>query len=79
MRGDFGWDYPPGVTGNEPQITGELGPCDECGEELNENDDLAELTKPCGTNPDGGQMSLHRLVHAEPCATELLKKGWRIA
>jgi len=20
---DFGWDYPPGVTGNEPQITGE--------------------------------------------------------
>ena len=23
MRGaDFGWDYPPGVTGNEPQIAG---------------------------------------------------------
>jgi hypothetical protein len=21
-RGDFGWDYPPGVTGNEPQIAG---------------------------------------------------------
>lgn len=20
---DFGWDFPPGVTGNEPQITGE--------------------------------------------------------
>lgn len=20
---DFGWEYPPGVTGNEPQITGE--------------------------------------------------------
>lgn len=30
MRGsDFGWDYPPGVTGNEPQITGEW-PCEEC-------------------------------------------------
>lgn len=26
----FGWDYPPGVTGNEPQITGEW-PCD-CGD-----------------------------------------------
>lgn len=26
----FGWDYPPGVTGNEPQISGEW-PCDECG------------------------------------------------
>ena len=25
----FGWHYPPGVTGNEPQITGEY-PCDEC-------------------------------------------------
>jgi hypothetical protein len=28
--GVFGWDYPPGVTGNEPQITGEW-PCD-CGD-----------------------------------------------
>lgn len=26
----FGWDYPPGVTGNEPEITGEW-PCD-CGD-----------------------------------------------
>lgn len=23
MNRDFGWEYPPGVTGNEPQITGE--------------------------------------------------------
>lgn len=23
MSRDFGWDFPPGVTGNEPQITGE--------------------------------------------------------
>jgi len=27
---NFGWNYPPGVTGNEPQITGEW-PCEECG------------------------------------------------
>lgn len=26
---DFGWSYPPGVTGNEPQITGEW-PCRVC-------------------------------------------------
>ena len=26
---DFGWNYPPGVTGNEPQITGEW-PCELC-------------------------------------------------
>lgn len=27
---NFGWLYPPGVTGNEPQITGEW-PCRVCG------------------------------------------------
>ena len=26
---NFGWDYPPGVTGNEPQITGEWPEEDE--------------------------------------------------
>jgi hypothetical protein len=25
----FGWNYPPGVTGNEPEITGEW-PCPKC-------------------------------------------------
>lgn len=33
---DFGWDYPPGVTGNEPEITGE------------ENDDYDDTLGPCG-------------------------------
>lgn len=33
----FGWDYPPGVTGNEPQITG-IYPCVECGRPLAEDD-----------------------------------------
>lgn len=28
---DFGWDYPPGVTGNEPQITGEDDTLGSCG------------------------------------------------
>lgn len=26
----FGWEYPPGVTGREPEITGEW-PCHDCG------------------------------------------------
>ncbi len=29
---DFGWNYPPGVTGNEPELTGEW-PCGFCGGE----------------------------------------------
>ena len=29
--GIFGWSYPPGVTGREPEITGEWGPCECCG------------------------------------------------
>jgi hypothetical protein len=28
--GKFGWSYPPGVTGNEPEITGDYGPCAVC-------------------------------------------------
>lgn len=31
MMGVFGWDYPPGVTGNEPQIVGATCDCgDDC-------------------------------------------------
>jgi hypothetical protein len=34
MRGgDFGWDYPPGVTGMEPQIAG-WPECPKCGDEF---------------------------------------------
>ncbi len=33
----FGWEYPPGVRGNEPQITGEW-PCVECNGAGGEND-----------------------------------------
>lgn len=29
----FGWDYPPGVTGNEPQIAG-WPECPACGDEF---------------------------------------------
>jgi len=35
---NFGWDYPPGVTGNEPQITGEWR-CANCGAVLPEEYD----------------------------------------
>lgn len=29
--GVFGWDYPPGVTGREPQIAGHTRECEEQG------------------------------------------------
>ena len=39
MRHQFGWDYPPGVTGNEPQIVG-YPPCVECGHEHEEHEEV---------------------------------------
>lgn len=42
MRHQFGWDYPPGVTGREPQITGYSPPC-ECGHEYDDHVDT-EIT-----------------------------------
>ena len=36
MRHDFGWDYPPGVTGNEPEIAG-YGLCANCGHDYEEH------------------------------------------
>lgn len=38
-------NYPPGVTGNEPQITGEW-PCENCGATLPEEVDCPECGKP---------------------------------
>lgn len=36
MRGNFGWDYPPGVTGLEPQIAGYPN-CANCGHEADDH------------------------------------------
>jgi hypothetical protein len=38
-------NYPPGVSGNEPQITGEW-PCENCGATLPEEADCPECGKP---------------------------------
>lgn len=47
-RGDFGWEYPPGVTGNEPAIVGfDPDACAQCGDPL----DPEERLEPC---EDGG-------------------------
>ena len=52
---NFGWDYPPGVTGNEPQITGEW-PCEECeGAGYDEDEDGKHACSHCegsGLEPD---------------------------
>jgi hypothetical protein len=39
-RHPFGWDYPPGVTGNEPEITGEYRDDVESGEVWPDDDDV---------------------------------------
>lgn len=45
MPGSFGWDYPPGVTGNEPQITG-IWPTetivDDCISDIKKATDIVE-------------------------------------
>ena len=63
--GDFGWSYPPGVTGNEPQIAGpsieeeKLGFIEDWTEEIKKMEDrLYEIAKEYdgeigeGENPD---------------------------
>lgn len=49
----FGWDYPPGVTGNEPQITGEW-PCGNCGAKLPEEADCPECGAHLDVSPEDG-------------------------
>ena len=50
----FGWDYPPGVTGREPQITGEW-PCTNCGRIL------PEEIEPRPNEPDRYEQEAQRL------------------
>lgn len=54
-------------------------PCDRCGERLGD-EPVAELIAP--NYPDEGKPfdpADSKLVHAEPCAEELLRKGWTMA
>jgi len=70
-RGDFGWDYPPGVIGNEPQIAGppyDDDACALCGEGFTDRDEKAEMNDP--DDPLNGG-----LVHAE-CGIDA---GWEIS
>lgn len=54
MNRMFGWDYPPGVTGMEPEIAGYPN-CAVCGHEVEEHEDVDKGTIVChgeetGTN-----------------------------
>ena len=40
----FGWNYPPGVTGNEPEIAG-WPPCRGCGHEAEDHEDECPFDK----------------------------------
>ena len=48
---DFGWGYPPGVSGNEPELTGEW-PCYECGGSGGERDDPCPCCSATGIEPE---------------------------
>ena len=46
----FGWSYPPGVTGNEPEIVGYDGPCAVCGR--GDDDCICPECPVCGSYGD---------------------------
>ena len=45
-----GWNYPPGVTGNEPYLTGDEGPCECCGHDV--TDCICPECPVCGSQGD---------------------------
>ena len=47
----FGWDYPPGVTGNEPQIAGP--PEGDDGNELDYPEEYMDMNEPEYEDDDG--------------------------
>lgn len=53
MRNQFGWDYPPGVTGMEPEIAG-YPPCKRCGHDADEHWQKVNVPFEDGENIDDG-------------------------
>jgi hypothetical protein len=58
--GKFGWSYPPGVTGNEPQISGCELPCEVCGHAA--GDCICPECPTCGATGDPLCYEQHGLV-----------------
>jgi hypothetical protein len=59
-----------------PQTTTILE-CEHCGEHIHSEEAKAELATPTGLPDHRGRTVI--IVHAEPCAVELLNRGWIIA
>lgn len=51
---DFGWNYPPGVTGMEREIQGGGPPCATCGHDY-EDHSMTEDTEFCSGSNDNGR------------------------
>jgi hypothetical protein len=62
--GKFGWSYPPGVTGNEPEISGYELPCEVCGHEA--GDCICPECPACGATGDPLCYEQHGLVRSQP-------------
>ena len=60
MRSIFGWSYPPGVTGNEPEISGDYGPCEVCG--MSTDDCICPECPVCGIVGDPKCYKEHGLI-----------------
>ena len=59
----FGWSYPPGVTGNEPEIVGYEGPCDVCGRSV--DDCICPECPECGSCGDPVCYDAHGLIRTD--------------
>lgn len=67
---NFGWNYPPGVRGNEPELTGEY-PCAECyGEGADQDEDGWNSCPRC----EGSGIEPEELSH--DYVTELLERDY---
>lgn len=55
--------------------------CDLCGEQIGTLEPRAELYNLLMAKADiiFSERMAHMVVHAEPCATELIARGWEIA
>lgn len=71
-RHPFGWDYPPGVTGNEPEITGEWEEAVDDSLALDDGDELlavldAETLGYCDRLPDVAHVRIYDADDALGC------------
>lgn len=72
----FGWSYPPGVTGREPEITGDWGPCEVCCQDI--DDCVCPECPICGRQGDPACYVDHGLRRTEDqkFLKEITERSW---